>query len=389
MYDHFQQKALKEGYLAYRQLMATHPLPGRFKNFTLKMTRAAIAIESRLDVRGAPKEGTRVGERGMDPTGPEQMFADLFRSGREIPPNKMIDVARAAQTSVNAEKARDALKNFLEVVNGKGRALDMDADIKMLGRYLAENVRGATWIDAPLKGLERAMGKTAKEEVNYEWGTNRDLVRGTMACDSEASLTAVVAMIRATCKSKFAMKLVKDESQCPVGDKSRDKKGVEVEGKSKTGYSGYNFAVVFREHVAFAAELQANNYDVLYGKMDQKEFCLQLQMSLPVYAAKQAALKFPGGLGHGLYEIQDKRTVGVTPDEAERARSLSCSYYDVCRGNFRKDISVVKLNKAIMEFGPSLTSPAAIKIWRHCCNGSAWPALVQQAVPRQPFRSGG
>jgi hypothetical protein len=380
---HQQTKALKDGYLAYRQLMATHPLPGRFKNFTLEMTVAAIAIESRLAVRGAPPPGKRVGERGVV-TGEADDWAVLFRSGAALPPNKMIDVARAAQKPENEVKARKALKKFLEAANGMGGASDMDVDIKMLGAFVASIVDGATWIDAPLKGLERAMGKTAKEEVDYEWGTNKDLVRGTLACTSQKSLEEVVDLIRDLCLPKFGMQLVKDESQCPVGDTARDAAGVEVPGKSKTGYSGYNFAIVFREHPSFAAELQANNYDVLYGKMDKEEFCKQLHMSDAEYQAKQAALKFPGGLGHGLYEIQDKRTVGVTPDEAERARKLSCSYYDVCRGNLRHGISVAKLNEEIMAFGPSLTTPEAIKIWKHCVNGSAWPALISQGAFVKP-----
>jgi hypothetical protein len=110
-------------------------------------------------------------------------------------------------------------------------------------------------------------------------------------------------------------------------------------------------------------------------------------MSEAVYLAKQNELKFPGGLGHGLYEIQDSRTakLGVTKDEADRARALSCSYYDVCRGNFRHDISVTKLNEQIMAFGPSLTSPKAIEVWKHCADGSGWPALRQQVFVRPPM----
>ncbi len=381
---HQQIKALKDGYLAYRQLMATHPLPGRFKNFSVEMTAAAIAIESRLAVRGAPPPGKRVGERGVV-AGEADDWAMLFTSGgtEKLTSNKMIDAARAAQRPENAVKARKALKKFLEAANGMGGAYDMDLDIKMLGVFVASRVLGATWIDAPLKGLERAMGKTAKDDVDYEWGTNKDLVRGTLACTSQESLQEVVDLVRDLCLPKFGMQLVKDESQCPVGDTARDAAGGEVPGKSTTGYSGYNFGIVFREWPSFAAELQANNYDVLYGKMDQKEFCLQLQMSLPVYQAKQVTLKFPGGLGHGLYEIQDKRTVGVTPDEAKRARELSCFYYDVCRGNPRKG-SVMQLNEQIMAFGPSLTTPEAIKIWKHCVNGSAWPALISQGAFVKP-----
>ena len=372
-----QLKALKEGYLAYRQFMAHHELPGRFKNFSVEMLGAAINIESKLAVRGVPLEGTRVGERGMA-TGKADMFAELFRSGKDVPPNKMIDLAKAAQKPENVIKARDALKKFLEAANGAGGARDMDLDIRMLGEYLATQVFGATWIDAPLKGFERAWGKTEGKEINYAWALNKDFVRGTMACDSEKSLKAVTDLIKTLCTSKYGMTLIKQESQKPLEDG----------GDSTTGYSGWNFGVVFKEHASFAGELQANSYDVLYGKMDQAEYCKQLHMSLPEYQEKQAKLKFAGGLGHGLYEIQDKRTKGVKPAEAVRARKLSCFYYDVCRGDSRKG-NVTKLNLEIMAFGPSLNSPEAIEIWKHCVNGSAWPALIQQAAERRAFRSGG
>ncbi len=368
--SHQQLNALKEGYLAYRQLMSVLPLAGRFKNFTTEMTAAAIAIESKLAVRGVPTKAFPTAAK-------KNFFQRLFSSGKALTPNEMVDLAKAANKVENEATARSALKEFLERAEGAGGAKDMDVEIKLLGNYLAAMTFGATWIDAPLKGLERAMGKTEGEDIDYAYGMNKDLVRGTLACDSQDSLKKVVKLLYDVCQSKYAMKLVKDESQGPLEDG----------GKSKTGYSGWNFAVVFREHVSFAAELQANTYDVLYGKMDQEEYCKQLQVPDPVYLAKQNDLKFPGGLGHGLYEIQDVRTKkeGVTDAEADRARKLSCAYYDCCRGVFRNGMSLLKLNEEIMAFGPSLTSRAAKAIWKHAGDGSNWGPLKQQGFVKPPM----
>lgn len=372
-----QLDALKKGYLVYRELMRVlrirpagqrmnlvKPLSQTYRvtGLTAKQVAAGMAIESKLAVRGVPKESL--------PTAAEDIYAELFGSGKRVPPNKMIDLAKVGQTVENEAKARAALDNFLGKAKDAGGAIDLKEELELLAGFLVSKSPGAKWISGPLKKVDRAMGKT-EESYGWAWGDNKDLVRGTLACDSQATLQAVTKLIKETCLHAFAMELIKKEQQGPRRDG----------GESDTGYSGWNFVVVFREH-PFGAEIQANTYELMYGKMSKKDFCEQLRISEAGYLARQHALKFPGGLGHALYEIQDSRT-RAWPEEADAARTIACAYNDGCRGKFFDGWTVPKLNTAIMGFAATLKSVKAKKIWKHASAESGWGPLKDQAIPKR------
>ena len=49
------------------------------------------------------------------------------------------------------------------------------------------------------------------------------------------------------------------------------------------------------------------------------------------YNTIQSQLMFPGGLGHGLYDIQDVARSKATMQEGDLARELCLDYNDACR----------------------------------------------------------
>jgi hypothetical protein len=361
-----QLQALKNGYLVYRQLM-TLPLAGKFGRMSLDMITAANAIESKLAVRG------KIAPSAL-PTAAEDMYEELFGRDGRIPPNKMIDLAKADQKTANEAKARKALNNFLQSANGSQGAVELKEELEMLASYCVSKSLGVKWIPGPLKKIDRAIGKT-KDDYGWAYGLNKDLVRGTLACDSEANLSTVAALVQDTCKNEFAIRLIKEEHTKAVADG----------GKSTTGYSGWNFVVLFREHPAFGAEIQANTFNLMYGKMTKHEFCLQLKVSEEEYLRRQSELRFPGGLGHALYDIQDPRTLS-TKEEADAARALACDYNDGCRGKFRGFMTLKKLNETIMGFASKLSSVEATEHWKQACFGSGWKPLQDQAHAKPKWR---
>jgi hypothetical protein len=359
-----QLKALKSGYLVYRRLM-TGPLAGKFGRMSMDMIVAANAIESKLAVRG------KVAPTAF-PSAAEDMYAELFDPESRVAPNKLIDLAKAAQRPENFNKAKAALTTFLARAHGGGGAPDLKEELELLAGHFVTNCFGVKWIPGPLKKLKKALGKT-REDYGWAYGQNKDLVRGTLACESQATLKAIATLVTKTCTNEFAMRLIKQDEQKAKADG----------GTSVTGYSGWNFVVLFREHPSFGAEIQANTFAVLYGKMAKKEFCEQLGVTEQKYLARQHQLKFPGGLGHTLYDIQDARTLS-TKEEKDTARALACDYNDGCREQFRGDMTLRKLNDAIMSFGATLTSIEAKAHWKHGVEGCGWAPLQQQlAKPAQ------
>lgn len=394
------------GYLAYRMIKPAL-IFGKFKNFNAANVAAAIGIESKLAVRpGAARPALTAASVGSSYTeiagaararkrakaydNHTKTFIDKFTSNSNLT-KKDWDEFRNFQKPENEAKARAALETFLKSAMGSegwpvGGQVTLDRELKLLGNYLAAKVPGGgvRWVHAPLKAFDRAWDKTRKTEltadVNYRYQLNKDLARGTLACNSKQSLSAVVKLLKETCTNAYNMSLLGDGD----GDWEQRSEHAEPPGKSTSGYSGWNFPVVFREHVAFAAEIQANTYDVLYGKMGMAEYCKHLQVSESVYLDTQARMMFPGGLGHALYVMQDSRTkqYGVTKEEADKARSLSLCYYDWCRGGDpkpRNGWGKVKLNAAILSFGAGLTSAKAKEIWKEAAMESGWATLMAQA----------
>jgi hypothetical protein len=330
---------LKDNYLEYRRDKAV--LSG---HLSPEMINTINVLDSKLATRGHIQ--------------PEQ----LNRNNKNIV--TQIKLQKASQAFENRGKAVQALKSFLEA-SGKGAtdsaAVELKDELEWLAGYtLAMGPQGTKWIPGPLKKLAKAMSKTI-EDYDYAWTENKDLVRGTLACKTNKDLSIIATLVQATCVRANGMFLVKDDPQTSIRDG----------GKMKAGYSGWNFVVQFKDHRAFGAEIQANTFDMLYGKHSKEEFLTILQFSESEYSEMQLRLKFPGALGHALYDIQDTARSKATTEEGKLALDLCLDYNDACRGQFRKN-SLTDLNQRIHDFESNLTSSVAKDLWHHCVEGCGW-----------------
>jgi hypothetical protein len=339
-----QLKAIQVGYLEYRRLKTAAAKPGTPSPF---LQAGINALETKLDFRGRIKS----------PVASQEIVAH-------------VKAEKKTHEEAYRKHASNALKAFLEAAVGHGGAADLNQELEMLGTYCQLECKffgGVRWIPGPLKTLDKAMGKT-ETAYGFAFGLNKDLVRATLACTSQPGLFMTANFVQKTCTAEFGMHLLKKEEQKSVHDG----------GESETGYSGWNFGVQFKEHRAFSAEVQANTYELLYGKMSMQSFCRDLRVSLDAYRKMQNRLRFPGGLGHALYDISDTRRAKTTEEEGDRARSLASDYNDACRDQFRHT-NLIELNQRIMDFGGTLTTPKAKDLWKHAISQSGWSALARQA----------
>ena len=273
-----------------------------------------------------------------------------------------IKLQKASQSFENREKATRAIKDFLGSGKGTSQAIELKDELELLANYiLAIAPQGAKWVPGPIKKIEKAMSKTVAD-YDYAWGENKDLVRGTLACRTNDDLRTLANLLMQTCTNEFGMFLIKSDNQKSKRDG----------GQMPSGYSGWNFVIQFKEHRSFGAEVQANTFDLLYGKHSKKEFLDILLFSNSEYFEVQNRLKFPGGLGHALYDIQDVARSKATAEEGNLARELCLDYNDACRGQFRFGNTLVELNRRIREFGSSLKSANAKKLWKDAVEGCGW-----------------
>jgi hypothetical protein len=248
------------------------------------------------------------------------------------PQNKMIvrqlKLQKASQRFDNEVKARNALTEFLLVRKGESKAHDLKGELDVLARYLVALAapHTVTWIPGPLKKIDKAMGKTI-EDYDYAWSQNKDLVRGTL----RARMPHERGFGRSRRSGEADLRTgpwdVRDQARPPAVDPRQG-------GTMSSGYSGWNFVVQFKDHTMFGAEVQANTFDLLYGKHSRAEVLEFMRLSPPEYSALQSRLNFPGGLGHALYDIQDIGRSKCTKAEGDWARQLALDYNDACRGDF-------------------------------------------------------
>jgi len=328
--DDFWLDLAKKNYPIYRTLKALKA--GRQ---SAQMIATINALESKLAVRGQIPFGLP--------------STDIVTTARSI---------KAANAPANGALAKAKLDSLLSA-----KAIPLQKELELLAGYIiSKGPPGAKWIDAPLKTLDKAMSKT-KEDYDYAWTLNKDLVRGTIVTNTDHDLSLIAGLMMQTCTAQHGMFLIKKEHQKSVRDG----------GEVKSGYSGWNFAIQFKDHNAFGVELQANTVDMMYGKMSKKDFFEKLKVSEAAYVALQNKHKFPGGLQHALYDIQDVARSKATPEEGNLARELCLDYNDACRGQFR-NTTLEDLNKRIQEFGGKLTTAKARELWTHVVDGSGWKA---------------
>lgn len=317
----------KAHYLDYRKLKAAKA--GRR---SAQMIAMINALESKLAVRGSIPS--------------------------DLPSTDIVTTARSnkvANAPANRALASEKLDSFLGA-----KAIPLKSELDLLAGYILSKSPGAKWVPGPLKKLGKAMSKTI-DDYDYAWTLNKDLVRGTVVCKTDPELKTISALLLETCTDVYGMFLLKKELQKSVRDG----------GQAKSGYSGWNFVIQFKDHEDFGVEMQANTVDMMYGKMSKNDFCEKLDKTETEYVKLQKKHKFPGALGHSLYDIQDVARSKTTPEEGNLARELCLDYNDACRGQFRST-SLEALNKRIQEFGRKLTSATAKELWKHDVDGCGW-----------------
>lgn len=314
--------------------------------FTGRLSQTRInALQAQLDARG--KTG--------DYRTPSTMVVKLVKQYNES------DVGKAHHKAL-ANKALDSYLNPADAAlpgavqeGAKGRALDLKEELDFLASYIVSERPAARWIKGPLKTVPKAMGKT-ETEYAYVWSNNKDLVRGTLACESQSELDQIAQFVIRTCNNpRYAMSLMKKQEQKSVRDG----------GFMAAGYSGWNFAVDFKEH-KFGAEIQANTFSMMYGKMSKGDFCDQLGFNVAEYEERRRRAMFPGGLSHALYDIQDARFTAPKEDK-DKARNLALDYNDLCRNDARKP-GIQDINNRIRSL--VFKSEAAKKHWQKAVDGS-------------------
>ena len=245
------------------------------------------------------------------------------------------------------------LTSFLEP-NAKHGAASLKLTLAALAGYITDNLPCARWIEAPLKTVSKAMGKT-KSDYSYIWSSNKDLVRGTLACEEQGELSQISGLVIRTCVTEYAMSLMKRQEQKSVRDG----------GEMSAGYSGWNFVVDFKEH-RFGAEIQANTFAMMYGKMSKAEFCKQLRFNDAQYEDRRRKAMYPGGLSHALYDISDAR-FDASKEDKDNALALSLDYNDLCRNLDRKP-NLADINSRLRSL--SFKSKEAIAHWKEAVDGS-------------------
>jgi hypothetical protein len=319
-----------------------------------------------LAVSLSPKMQSRVNVLESQLATRAQIDPKLLTAGNKVIV-RHIKLQKDIQRYDNTSTAKNALAGFLATRKGVSKATDLKEELDVLAGYLIGRAapHSVTWIPGPLKKIDKAMGKTI-EDYDYAWGQNKDLVRGTLACRSNADLDAVALLVTQTCGPDLGMFLIKQDHQESIRTKP---------GGMGSGYSGWNFVVQFKDHTMFGAEIQANTFDMLYGKHSRAEVLDFMKVSPPEYSALQSRLKFPGGLGHALYDIQDTARSKCTKDEGDWARLLALDYNDACRGTFTHT-TLDQLNARIMAGSAALTTANAKALWHHAVEGSEWTAPI-------------
>jgi hypothetical protein len=174
-----------------------------------------------------------------------------------------------------------------------------EIELEELGKYLefvasTKTAARVKWIQGPRKGLKRAYEKTFKDYV-WDASQNKDWVRGTLAVQSQSDLERAVQVVYDTILPINGFTLPK-HGYVPKYEVKPDKT------VNPCGYSGWNGAITLLGH-RYWAEIQANTYAMLYGKIPKKEFKKCVDYDESEYKALQKEIGIQGGLHHAMYEI--------------------------------------------------------------------------------------
>jgi hypothetical protein len=269
-------------------------------------------------------------------------------------------------TILDADNFEKTLKNFREVQTphmgtaGKGWAKlsttvndlvklydDGKANVEFgtqfwlleLGRYVAYHCKGQL-SPGPMKNFSGALAKLGlaqtglerKEHYQGEVSQLKDVFRLTLVGDSPEISRNITSKIQLTCSVHNGMSLAKLVIRDPK--------------ENKYGYSDINIVVIL-PNKRFG-EIQINNRAILYGKMSEKSFCRNLNVTIDEYCMLNSNYGIPGGLGHFFMEIGERGSGSATIKE--RAANLSKKYYGYLRSYPTQPDKALDLTTEIRDF---------------------------------------
>jgi hypothetical protein len=294
--------------------------------------------------------GTAMGLEGMSLFERDRKIVEASQAANEngVPMQRW---GRAQQLGERKDPLRPGLKAGPElntiITHHLAALTNEELEFEELGKYLAweatqYTVAPVKWIQGPRKGLRRAYEKTFKDYA-FNASQNKDWVRGTVAVKSQFDLERAVKVITETIVWTNGFTLPK-ASYVPAYEELPDKT------VNACGYSGWNGAITISGH-RYWAEIQANTFSMLYGKMPKKDFMKCVGYDDSEYKALQKQIGIQGGLHHAMYEIY--RT---EPDSLEgmAAASLSRDYCAYCRKDDRDRSLAKPLTEQIVAFGKML-----------------------------------
>ena len=195
-------------------------------------------------------------------------------------------------------------------------------ELSDLGNFLEKSLKDVKYIPGPIKGMDRLLVKT-RIDYDFDYSSNKDVVRCTLACKDDAAMGKAAALIESTCVTELGMFI------CETKIKKPD---------DFMGYSDTTFIVGFF-NCKLAVEVQVNNIALLYAKMKPESFMKQNNYDLHQYNNLKSKIGLPGGLGHLFYEIYRENKNNPKLKDID---SISKEYYNTCKN--QGSLNPVKLN---------------------------------------------
>jgi len=196
-------------------------------------------------------------------------------------------------------------------------------ELSDLGNFLQNSLEDVKYIPGPIKGIDRLLVKTTID-YDFDYSSNKDVVRCTLACKDDAAMGLAAALIESTCVTELGMFI------CETKIKNPDK---------FMGYSDTTFIVGFF-NCKLAVEVQVNNIALLYAKMKPESFMKQNNYSQQQYNKLKSKIGLPGGLGHLFYEIYRENKNNPKLKDID---NISKEYYNTCKN--QGSLNPVKLNE--------------------------------------------
>jgi hypothetical protein len=195
-----------------------------------------------------------------------------------------------------------------------------------------------TLLKGPLKTLEKSKGKVAKD-YKGDWDDAKDIVRCTLVVEKAKDIERVYQFVKAhfsSVRTTYLKEVASGRFDAGVGyaqSEAFKRSGLQFHSEkvirpetNACGYSGYTVFVRSGGANANKAEMQINYPGMLYAKQLE-----EFKRDLGEDKARDIAAKYsivPGGLGHTLYDVAEKKGAG------HQAYAAACkAYYDYFRSD--------------------------------------------------------